>query len=139
RPVLGCKKGRRDPERKGRIRAQRDSLEICINEPAHQPSAPEEFLYDRNNEYGAGGPPDQHPGITKRGRRESRMKMANNRIRKQKALAVTADQQIGANPKRENSCADRNTRRRIARVESDLARPADPAHYGHNSNPQRAL
>src|SRR5262249_13598450 len=56
RAMLGGEKYRYRPERLRLISTQRNLLEILGNQPAHEPTAPEQFLQDRDVHHTA-----QHP------------------------------------------------------------------------------
>src|SRR5690349_19019970 len=53
--VLGRKEGSDDPEGAGDKRSEGYFAELGLDEPTHQPAAPEELFEDGNEERGAGG------------------------------------------------------------------------------------
>src|ERR1035441_8207385 len=117
--VFGGKQQGHDPKSGGHILAERDAEEIVMNQPAHHPAAPEEFLQDGDHDGGGHGAKQDEADVGLQMRSQGTDGRAGNGVVKEPGMPVS-EEQVWRHPDDEDGHADGNAGQRGAGTEREV-------------------
>ena len=134
RAVLGSEQDGCEHHRAARVAAEGDRPEVVMDEPAHEPRTPEQFLNDRDENYGSYYAADEHEWIVNEIVCDRASYFTGNAVLKKPMTAVSRPQDVRCNPERENRDTNENAATELLDPEAYDGSRESPQNGGEQSD-----
>jgi len=117
RSVLGCEKNSRQPKRRRCVSAKGHALKIVwVDQPAHQPSSPEEFFENGHRNNADTDTKEKEDGVVSRGWRRIAGRVSHNAIVEKNEVTPVRRKDVGTHPDHEDGQTQEDAGKRFRRA-----------------------